>query len=87
VLEPLEQSFAIAHLVRLDGLEASGVQKLDPKAIRAAYLEELGRHNGLLMQQARALSADFVQLDTKKSLEAALSTYLSARMARARTGS
>ena len=87
VLDPLEQSFAIDHLVRLDGLEQAGVQKLDPKAIRQAYLEELEKHNGLLMQQARALSADFVQLGTQKSLEAALSTYLSARMARARTGS
>lgn len=87
VIDPLEKSFQIDHLVRLDGLEQAGVQKLDPKAIRAAYLEELERHNGLLMQQARALSADFVQLDTSRSLEAALSTYLSTRMARTRAGS
>jgi uncharacterized protein (DUF58 family) len=87
VLDPLELSFAIDHLVRFDGLEESGVHKLDPKAIRAAYLDELARHNEVLMKQARGLSIDFVQLDTQKSLEAVLSTYLSTRMARARTGS
>lgn len=87
VLDPLEKSFDIDHLVRLDGLEDAGVHKLDPKAIRKAYIEELDRHNDHLMQQARALSIDFVQLQTDQTLEAALSAYLALRSARARSGS
>jgi len=87
VLDPLELSFDIDHLVRLDGLEGAGVHKIDPKALRKAYVEEIERHNEHLMTQARALSIDFVQLVTSRSLEAALSTYLSVRMARARAGS
>jgi len=86
VLDPLELSFEIDHLVRLDGLEASGVQRIDPKAIRAAYVEEIEAHNRLLAHHARALSLDFVQTPTSASLDALLSTYLARRTARARGG-
>jgi uncharacterized protein (DUF58 family) len=86
VIDPLELSFEIDHLVRLDGFESTGAHKIDPKAIRAAYLAEIGAHNQLLAQSARALSVDFIQLDTSRSVEAALSTYLAHRMARARSG-
>jgi uncharacterized protein (DUF58 family) len=86
VLDPLEETFDINHLVRLDGLEASGSHKIDPKAIRAAYLEELQAHNRLLAHRARALSIDFVQLSTGADVGAALSTYLAHRTARARGG-
>jgi uncharacterized protein (DUF58 family) len=87
VLDPLELSFEIDHLVRLDGLEGTGIHKIDPKAIRTAYVEEIEQHNQRLAHEARALSVDFVQLNTKQSVEAALSTYLAHRMARARSGS
>ena len=87
VVDPLELSFDIDHLVRLEGLEGAGVHKIDPKAIQVAYVEEISKHNEYLAKQARAHSIDFEQLETNQSLEAALSTYLSARMARARSGS
>jgi len=86
VVDPLELSFEIDRLVRLDGFEGTGAHKIDPKAIRAAYVEEIEAHNQLLAKQARALSVDFVQMNTAQSLEVALSTYLSHRMARARSG-
>ena len=86
VVDPLELSFEIDHLVRLDGLEASGVQRIDPKAIRAAYVEEIEAHNRLLAHHARALSLDYVQAPTSASLDAVLSTYLARRTARARGG-
>jgi len=87
VLDPLELTFEIDHLVRLDGLEATGAHKVDPKAIRAAYVEEIERHNQQLAHQARALSVDYVRLNTSQSVEAALRAYLAHRMARARSGS
>jgi uncharacterized protein (DUF58 family) len=86
VLDPLEESFDIRRLVRLDGMEATGVQKVDPKSIRQAYKEELEAHNRELARHARASSIDYVKLSTGSDLGAALSTYLAHRMARARGG-
>ncbi|MCC6407896.1 MAG: DUF58 domain-containing protein [Planctomycetes bacterium] len=86
VLDPLESSFDLDRLVRFDGLEGSGQLKIDPKAIRTAYLEELAAHTALLKKHARSLSLDFVELSTKQPLDAALSTYLARRTARARGG-
>ncbi len=86
VLDPLELSFAIDHLVRLDGLEGAGVLKVDPKSIRTAYRAEIEAHNKLLAHHARSMGIDFVQLDTQHSLEAALTTYLAHRSARAGGG-
>jgi uncharacterized protein (DUF58 family) len=86
VIDPLELSFEIDRLVRLDGFENTGLHKIDPKAIRAAYVEEIEAHNQMLAKHARALSVDYVQLNTAQSVEVALSTYLSHRMARARSG-
>lgn len=84
--DPLELSFDIGHLVRLDGLEAGGTIKLDPRAIRQAYLEELAAHTRELARQARALSIDLVAVSTAQPLDAVLSTYLAHRTARARGG-
>jgi uncharacterized protein (DUF58 family) len=84
VTDPLEESFDIGHLVRFDGLEASGQIKLDPRAVRQAYLDEFERHHRELARQARLLSVDCVRLDTGQPLDAALATYLAHRRARSR---
>ncbi len=86
VLDPLELSFDIARLVRLDGLEGAGMLKVDPKALRQAYVEEITAHNRELGRLAAAMGVDYVQLDTSRTLEAALTTYLAHRKARARGG-
>lgn len=86
VLDPLERSFDIQRLVRLDGLENTGAMKVDPKALRQAYVEELGAHNRELVRHAASMSIDHVLLDTSESLEAALRTYLAHRKVRARGG-
>lgn len=86
ILDPQEVSFDFESMLKLEGLEASGIHKIDPRAIRAAYLEEIGRHNTELARAARALSVDFVPIHTSTPLEAALSTYLAHRMARVRGG-
>jgi len=86
ILDPEELAFGFESLLKLEGLEASGVHKVDPRAIRAAYLDEIGRHNTELARAARALSVDFVPIQTSAPLEASLSTYLAHRMARVRGG-
>jgi uncharacterized protein (DUF58 family) len=86
VVDPLEQSFDISYLVRLDGLEGAGVHKVDPKSLRAAYLEEFEAHQRDLAAQTRHLGLDYVRLSTAQDLGAALSTYLARRTARSRGG-
>jgi uncharacterized protein (DUF58 family) len=86
VVDPLELSFEIEHLARLDGLEESGVMKVDPRALRAAYIEEIGRHNDALAREARRLRIDYVRCPTRQDVGAVLSTYLAHRGARVRGG-
>ena len=85
VVDPLEESFDLDALVKLEGLEGTGNLKIDPKAIREAYLEEIRAHTRELAQRARALSVDFVHVVTNEPLDAVLSAYLSRRLARARS--
>ena len=86
VLDEAELSFQFDSFLKLQGLEGMGDVKVDPKAIRAAYLEEFNAHNEKLAKQARAASIDYVRLNTSEPLDAALSTYLSRRIARSRGG-
>lgn len=86
VLDPQETRFDFQGLLKLEGLEGAGVEKVDPRAIRDAYLEEIGEHNAKLARAARALSLDIVPLSTEHGVDAALSTYLAHRTARARGG-
>lgn len=84
VLDPQELEFDFERLLRLDGLEGMSRIKVDPKAIRNAYLEEVLSHQRELKRECRILSCDFVPLSTKTPLDVALSTYLARRSARAR---
>ena len=86
ILDPLETSFELHALLKLEGLEETGSHKIDPKAIREAYLQEIESHNQALARGARALSVDLIQTTTDRPLDAVLSTYLTRRSARARGG-
>jgi uncharacterized protein (DUF58 family) len=86
VLDPAELEFDYTGLLRLEGLEGTGRLVVDPKTIRAAYREELEKHNAELARAARELSCDFVALSSATPLDVALSTYLAHRAARARAG-
>jgi uncharacterized protein (DUF58 family) len=86
VLDPEELAFDFDALLKLEGLESSGVHKIDPRAIRAAYLEEIESHRRELSKEASLLRIDFVPLTTSTGLDAAISTYLAHRLARARGG-
>ena len=54
----------------------------DPRALRAAYLEEFGRFIQTIKKGCRANHIDYVQMRTDQSLELALSSYLSSRLNR-----
>ena len=87
ILDPQEREFDFERLRRLDGLEGMGRVKVDPKAIRQAYREEIQNHERELRRHARLLGCDFVPIDTSTPLDVALSTYLARRTARARSRS
>ncbi len=87
VLDPKEIEFDFTQLLRFDGLEDTGRLKIDPKAIRNAYLQELALHQRELKRQAQLLACDFVPLSTRTGVDVALSTYLARRSARARVRS
>jgi len=87
ILDPQEIEFDYERLLRLEGLEGGGRIKVDPKAIRAAYKEELANHRDELKRQAQSLSVDFVSITTTTPLDVSLSTYLARRAAGARTRS
>lgn len=86
VLDPEELEFDFQALLKLEGLEGTGVHRIDPRALREAYLEEIQGHRRELMRQASLMRIDFVPLTTSTGLDAALSTYLAHRTARARGG-
>lgn len=86
VLDPLELSFELDGLLKLEGLEATGVHKIDPKAIREAYIEEIRGHNQRLARAARSLSVDYVRMSTDQPLDGVLAGYLAKRSARTRGG-
>ena len=86
ILDPEELEFNFDHLVKLEGLEDAGKRKIDPRAIRDAYIEEITAHNRELARAAAALNVDCIQARTDEPLDAVISTYLTHRAARARGG-
>lgn len=86
VLDPKELDFDFDTQLKLEGLEQSGIQKVDPRAIASAYREEVEKHQKLLSQAAASLGLDYVRMRTSEPLDAALMAYLAGRMARARGG-
>ena len=86
ILDPLETSFDLDRLVRLDGLEATGSQKVAPRAMRDASLEELQAHRSSLARQAQALSIDLIEINTSDALDNVLAAYLARRAARTHGG-
>ena len=86
VLDPRELDFALDGQLRLQGLEGDARMKVDAKALREAYCEEVENHIATLRDRSRSMGIDFVSMRTDEPLDVVLSTYLSARIARARGG-
>ncbi len=86
IVDPVERSFAFEKLLRLDGLEDGGRRKVDPRALREAYLEEFNAHNERLARHARSLDVDYLLIDTSQPVDQVLSTYLAHRSAKVKTG-
>lgn len=84
VLDPAELSFDYDGLLQLEDLEGDARVRVDARALRAAYREELDAQQRELRRIARSLGLDLVEISTDQPLDSVLSAYLARRMARAR---
>jgi uncharacterized protein (DUF58 family) len=86
ILDPAELEFEYDGLLQLEDLEGPQRVRVDARALREAYLEELEKHRQALRALTRALSLDLVEVRTDAALDVVLSTYLAHRAARVRGG-
>ena len=84
VLDPAEIEFPYGRNTRFDPLEGGEFLRLDPRAVRQAYLDEFEEHGAALRRGLRALGADFRRMPTDEPLAVGLTEFLSRRAARLR---
>ncbi len=79
ILDHDERTFPFEKMTRFEGLEAMPSLMADPAALRTQYLKELDGFTRTLRRHCTANRADLVEMDTKTSLDVALSGYLASR--------
>jgi uncharacterized protein (DUF58 family) len=79
VLDPAELDFPFQRATLFRGLEHLPETLVEPRAIKKAYLEEMGKFLRELKKGCRRHRIDYVLLRTDQSLEAVLSSYLASR--------
>ena len=82
LLDHEERNFPFERTVMFEGLEDFPNVLADAAALRTAYLEELKQFTHELRRGCLGDRVDFVELDTSKPLDVALSAYLASREAR-----
>jgi len=82
VLDAAEIDFPFRRPTLFRGMEADPNVTADPRALRKAYLREFGNYCDQLMRGCRAYGIEYIKTRTDQPLDAALSNFLSSRMAR-----
>jgi uncharacterized protein (DUF58 family) len=83
VLAPEEEEFPFRRPARFRNLEDAGqLLRIDPSALRAAYLEKFRAHCRELKERVQAMEADYQRVSTADSPEATLLDYLAGRAGR-----
>lgn len=80
-LDRQELQFDFAQPAPFEGLEQEGRLRIDPRALREAYLESFRKHNDAVAKAALGFGFDCIQLDTHNSVGPALSYLLARRNA------
>lgn len=81
VVDELERSFALDGGAPFEGLEGEGVVKVEPRAIRAAYLEAFRGHQATIDSCARGFGFDFLQVCTHDWLGPSIGAFVAKRNA------
>lgn len=84
LLDHEELTFPFQRTTMFEGLESSNELLIDPRALKRAYLEELGKYQNELKRTCRNQAIDYVGLDNSQKLDVALTAYISARAGRMR---
>lgn len=80
-LDRQELEFNFNHPAPFLGMEDEGRLRIDPRALRAAYLESIGRHMDTLSKTARSFGFDYQRFDTHDSIGPPLAHLLARRNA------
>jgi len=80
VLAEEELTFPFERFTEFRGLEGpAGPRRVEPRAIRAEYLDRFRRHVAALRQGCGRMNVGYVQLSTARDFSEALSAYLAER--------
>jgi uncharacterized protein (DUF58 family) len=82
VLDHAERAFEFADTAPFEGLEGEGLVKVDPRAIRTAYLDALGKHLDAVEKATRSFGFDYQLVDTHDWLGPPLAAFVARRNAR-----
>lgn len=80
-LDRQEMRFDFSQPAPFEGLEQEGKLRVDPRALREAYLEAIGSHMDAIAKAAMGFGFDYLRLDTHESVGPALSYLLARRNA------
>jgi uncharacterized protein (DUF58 family) len=76
-----ETEFAFTDAAPFVGLEGEAQLRIDPRALRDAYLEQIGAHNAAVEKLARSFQFDYQRLSTHDYLGPALARFVTRRNA------
>jgi hypothetical protein len=80
-LDRQELRFDFAQPAPFEGMEQEGRLRIDPRALRQAYLDSLESHANAIAKAALSFGFDYLRLDTHESVGPALSYLLARRNA------
>jgi hypothetical protein len=84
ILDDDEIDFPFNDPTRFEGMESLDSLTCNPRALRDGYLEALNRFLDRVRHACATYQIDYQLVRTSRSLDAALSSYLSSRMAHMR---
>jgi uncharacterized protein (DUF58 family) len=84
ILDDDELDFPFNDPTRFEGMESVDHLTCNPRSLREGYLEALERFLNRIRHACAGLRIDYQLIRTSKNVDAALSAYLSARMAHMR---
>lgn len=81
MLDRAERRFEFADAAPFEGLEGEGLLKVDPRAVRGAYLEAIERHLETVEKMTRGFGFDYQLVDTHDWLGSPLAAFVARRNA------
>mgnify|MGYP001348819476 CR=1 FL=1 len=81
VLDRAEEEFGFTDAVPFEGLEGEPTLRVDPRALRKAYLEVFREHNEAVQRLVRGMGFDYQKLNTHDWLGPPLASFVARRNA------